>query len=346
MSVARLPMPLLLAALAGPVLAQQPTRPLAAACPNLTAGEVAAIESYRGNFPEHAIYARTYCVSIEEAARRIAISTNDSMGALTATLQEKEAATFAGLWVEHQPEYRVMVAFTRDAAATLAKYTRDPLFKPVDRPRATLAQLHATQERLVKEFTKRRISAMLSSLKDKGTVEVRLSQESGPIRAAAARGEFPLPDYVVLIEPDPFPFPAPPPPEAGDKRVKSFPQVPYRTDMLPSTLMGVPDVPAKLKLVDGCLKLETEKETLTALWQAPDALDLSDPTRVTVLNRLTGTRVAAGEEIVLMGLQPGEDRVPEQVVGAKGCPGPYRVVRGYLSRSTWEERQREQEERN
>lgn len=350
----------ILSAASGPSSAQ-PTRSLAESCPNLTKAEIAAIENYKGEFGENALYARTYCVSVEEAERRMAIQLRDavgpktepgrpptppqdSIGAVNAALQEREAATFAGLWIQHQPEYRVVVAFTRDAAATLARYTKDPLFKPVNRPGPTLAELRATQDRLMREIIRRRIGAsMLGAREDKGILEVHLGQDAGPIRAAAARGEFELPDYVVLIEPNPLPIPAPPAPNAADKRVKSFPQLAKRTDMYPRTLVGVPDVPAKLKLVDGCLKLSTKDGTRTALWQASDALDLSDPSRVTVLDRLTGTRVAAGEEIVLMGLQPSEEGVvPEDIVGTEGCPGPYRVVRGYLPRATWEARQREE----
>lgn len=62
---------------------------------------------------------------------------------------------------------------------------------------------------------------------------------------------------------------------------------------------------SKLRLIGGCLKLETKDGIRTALWQASDALDLSDPTRVAVLDRLTGTRVTAGEEIVLTGPAAG-----------------------------------------
>src|SRR5690606_15957435 len=135
------------------------------------------------------------------------------------------------------------------------------------------------------------------------------------------------------VEPRPFPIAAPPQPKPGDQRVRSFPQFAFRTDMYPRTLVGVQDVPVRLVLDGGCLKLEfAQGKGITALWQAHDALDLSDPARVSVLDRFSGTRIAAGEDIVLMGLQPGEDRVPDDPVGTEGCPGPYHVVRGYVPR--------------
>lgn len=349
----------LLAGLAAtPALPQDKERPLRETCPNLDAAQVSAIETYKGKFGENALYARAYCVPIQEAERRMEIQNRgaigpktepgrpprppeDSIGSLSGTLREKESGTFAGLWIQHRPDYRVVVAFTRNAAATLAKYTKDPLFKPLDRPGPTLVELRETQDRLIQEFTARGFRwSSAGASENKGIVEISVAQEAAPIRAAAARGEFSLPPWVVLVEPAPLPI-APPPAAPGDGRVKSFPQFAFRTDMYPRTLVGVPDVPATLRLVGGCLMIETGKETRTALWQASDALDLSDPRKVTVLSRLSGIRVAAGEEIVLMGLQPGEERVPKEIVGTEGCPGPYRVVRGYMTRAAWDAQRRE-----
>jgi hypothetical protein len=350
---------LLSATVAVPALAQETERSLAEACPKLSAEEIGRIENYKGEFAENAHYARAYCVSIEEAERRMGIQNRgaigpkmepgrpppppgDSIGALNAALQQKEAGTFAGLWIQHQPDYRVVVAFTRNAAATLAEYTKDPLFKPLDRPGPTLVELRAMQDRLIREFNERGFRWSGAGASERtGFVEITLGQDAAPIRAAAARGEFPLPPWVVLVEPRPLPVPAPPPPPAGDARVRSFPKLPFRTDMDMRTLVGVPDVPATLRLVDGCLKLDTGSETRTALWQASDALDLSDPAKVSVVDRLTGTRIFAGDDIALMGLQPGEERVPERIVGAEGCPGPYRVIRGFQPRAAWEDQQRE-----
>ncbi len=350
---------LFLGVTAAPAVAQAAEPSLAEACPKLTPREIAGIENYKGEFAENALYARAYCVSVEEAERRMAIQLRgsigpktepvptprppeDSIGALNAALQEKEAGTFAGLWIQHRPDYRVVAAFTRNAAATLAKYTKDPLFKPLNRPGPTFAELRATQDRLVGEFTKRGYRwAGAGARENEGVVRIELAQEAAPIRAAAARGEFALPAWVLLIEPRPLPIPAPPPPAPGDVRIKSFPQLAFRTDMYIRTLVGVPDVPATLRLVGGCLVLQTETDTRTALWQASDALDLSDPARVTVLDRLSGTRVAAGDDIVLSGLQPSEEQVPKDIVGTEGCPGPYRVVRGFGPRAAWEAQRRE-----
>lgn len=347
-------------ALSSPAFAQE-QKPLTETCPNLTAEEIEAIENYNGEFSENAWYARAYCVSVEEAERRMEIQNRGAIGprtepgpppdtapdvdpgSLQVLLHEKEPDTFAGLWIQHQPTYGVAVAFTRDAAATLAKYTSDPIYIPVERPGPTLIELRTTQHRMVELLQQMGINWYgAGSDITKGTVEIELGQSADPIREAAARGEFDLPDYVVFKEPAPFPLPAPPIP-AGDTRVKSFPQFANRTDGGISTLVGVPDVPARLALRDRCLWLYPEgEEPKIAVWEQHEALDLTGPDRVAVMNRFSGAKVYADSDVVLMGLQPNEVEQPKNIVGNEGCPGPYRVVRGIVPRQVWDQKQREE----
>ncbi len=353
---------LVLLATAGPAFGAQDRPSLAQACPELTPAQVAAIENYKGQFSENAHYARAYCVPIKEAERRMAIQlrdaigpktepgpppapAQDSIGAVAQAVSENEAATFAGLWIEHRPRYRVVVAFTRDAAKTLAKYTRDPLFEPLERPGPTLAQLAETQERLTRIFTERGYRwASAGRMEQHGKVVFELAQEAGPIRAAAARGEFHLPPWIELKEPQPFPIAAPPPPRGGDNRLKAFPQLKHRTDMYMSTLVGVPPTPATLELRNGCLVLTTATDSRVALWGAEVAVDLSDPDRISVLDRRSGVRIRVGERVSLRGLQPGVEEArnqAEKVGESPACPGPYRVVDGFESQAVHDAQKRE-----
>ena len=349
----------LLLGLAAPAMAQD-ERPLSETCPDLTAEEIAGIENYQGEFAENALYARAYCVSVEEAERRMEIQLRGAIGprdepgpreqgppdadpgSLQVLLQQREPDTFAGLWIQHEPTYGVAVAFTRDAAATLAKYTDDPIYFPVDRPGPTVIELRDTQDRLVADLIRLGFDWHgAGSNVTTGTVEVDLAQSAEPIRAAAARGELDLPDYVVLKEPPPFPITAPPIPE-GDTRVTAFPQFGYRTDGGMRTLVGVPDVPAMLELRGGCLwVLPDGEEPQVALWERHEALDLTDPDRVAVMNLFSGAKVYAGTRVVLAGLQPNEETPPDDIVGNAGCPGPYRVVRGIQPYEQWAAARRE-----
>ena len=343
--------------------AAPPVAPLAETCPNLTAQEIADIENYKGEFIENAYYARAYCVSVAEAERRMEIQLRGAvgprtepgpaplpsapdadLGTLQAALRTKEADTFAGLWIQHQPTYGVAVAFTRDAAATLARYTTDPLYIPITRPGPSLVELHDTQRKLVEQLSAMNVSWFgIGSREQDGTVNVSLGQSADPIRAAAQRGEIDLPDYVVFDEPDPFPIAEPPRP-AGDTRITAFPRFSHRTDGMPRTLVGVPDVSARLYVENGCLWLHPDgEEPRIAVWERSMAIDLTDPARVAIISLFDGARIYADSDVVLMGLQPGEQNPPAQLTDTQGCPGPYRVVRGIVPRAQWDAQQREGE---
>lgn len=90
-------------------------------------------------------YAQTYGVSVDEAARRLARQAD--IGALEQRMQTERPDTFAGLYIEHRPAYRVVVRFTGDAQAQLAAYTGDPLYVAQTAPRS-LQVLRGTQDLL------------------------------------------------------------------------------------------------------------------------------------------------------------------------------------------------------
>ena len=69
------------------------------------------IERVSGN-PDAIEYAVEYRVTPQEANRRLDLQ--DEIGALDAALEKNEALTFAGLWIEHEPRLRIVVAFTTD----------------------------------------------------------------------------------------------------------------------------------------------------------------------------------------------------------------------------------------
>ncbi len=66
------------------------------------------------------IYAKNNGVSLEESIYRFHIQ--DIAGELDAKLSENEAETFAGLWVEHFPEFKVVVLFTENGEKIIEPY--------------------------------------------------------------------------------------------------------------------------------------------------------------------------------------------------------------------------------
>ncbi len=67
-------------------------------------------------------YALNNNVSTEEALRRFQLQ--DIAGKLDAELSKNETGTFAGLWVEHTPEFRLVVQFTRDGEEIIKPYMK------------------------------------------------------------------------------------------------------------------------------------------------------------------------------------------------------------------------------
>ncbi len=91
-------------------------------------------EKYRDD-PEKfdaAVYALHEGVTVEEAVRRFELS-NDA-GSLKAVIVENEE-TYAGSWIQHQPEYKFVFAFTENGEEIIRKYVKE------DSPLAGLIEL-------------------------------------------------------------------------------------------------------------------------------------------------------------------------------------------------------------
>lgn len=86
-------------------------------------------------------YARTYRVSVDEAEWRL--SKLRYIGEMGNRIETASPGTFAGIWIEHTPAFRVVVRFVGDPKAQLAKYTQDPLFVPETAPRSLEVQIAA-----------------------------------------------------------------------------------------------------------------------------------------------------------------------------------------------------------
>lgn len=100
----------------------QPDRPLPTLINTLMPEEVP-----EGVSPDRARDARMYAaqhnVELSEAITRLLLQ--DSVEELEADLFYNEPDTFGGLWIQHEPEYRVVVTFTKDGKRTIAEYVKD-----------------------------------------------------------------------------------------------------------------------------------------------------------------------------------------------------------------------------
>ncbi|MBN2239721.1 MAG: hypothetical protein JW712_08100 [Dehalococcoidales bacterium] len=110
-----------------------------------------------------AIYAKHMGISQEEAEYRFEIQ--DRAGPFGAELEANEKETLAGFWIQHEPEYGLVAAFTRDGEETLEKYREKypdlVEITEVQSMQYTLQQLLYAQEKTNREL--RAVELNLSS---------------------------------------------------------------------------------------------------------------------------------------------------------------------------------------
>ena len=91
-------------------------------------------------------YAEDIGVDLDEAVRRLGLQ--GAIGKLGAAVSENEQATYGGRWIQHEPEFRAVFAFTRDGEETIRPYVHGTILADmveVRRVEATLAELKAAQ---------------------------------------------------------------------------------------------------------------------------------------------------------------------------------------------------------
>ena len=84
-----------------------------------------------------------------EQVRRRRLTLQGSVGSLEGALVDNESDTFGGLWIQHEPEFRIVARFTQDGESTVRPYvTGEALSGLVDVRAAdsTLKELEAAQD--------------------------------------------------------------------------------------------------------------------------------------------------------------------------------------------------------
>jgi hypothetical protein len=153
-------------------------------------------------------YAKDENITTEEAARRLGLQRcyADDLADLERALRNKEADTFAGLWIQNQPEYRFVVLFTRDGEQTIRPYLEDESeqFRRLVEVRsgadATLKELHAALDeanRLVDRLDVRTEGTGTNIQKNRAEIYVtNKARFEAALREAGAR----LPEHVAVVE--------------------------------------------------------------------------------------------------------------------------------------------------
>ena len=100
-------------------------------------------------------YAKQYGITLDEAIVRFQIM--QVVSELTAALKANEAKSFGGLWIEHEPEFRVVVLFTHKGKQTVRPYIKGKLYEDVievREARYTLAELEAIYAQTARDLEK------------------------------------------------------------------------------------------------------------------------------------------------------------------------------------------------
>lgn len=156
-----------------------------------------------------ATYAQLFDVDQEEALRRLQLQ--NEVGLLDAELSDEEAEDFAGLWIEHEPTFRVVTRFRAPGAAEERLQERlqgsELAFivevRPAQRSLAALEHQFAAARHVVEQLGFRADTAIDVF---ENRVVVRTPDARG-LETALAAGAVQLPAGVVIVEVEELPRP-------------------------------------------------------------------------------------------------------------------------------------------
>ena len=127
------------------------------------------------DMPEVKLYAERFNVSLSEATRRLNLQ--DSVDDYYEQLEEKHAETFAGLYFEHEPNYRIVVQFVNGIPPDVTRDVPDSARKDLEHRevRFSLAELEAVQEEVMEILADRGLNFPSSISLSKDIVEIYAS---------------------------------------------------------------------------------------------------------------------------------------------------------------------------
>lgn len=240
------------------------------------------------------LFAEQTGIELSEALSQL--QSQDEVGTLQVKLAEEHSETFAGLWTEHEPTYRIIVAFTRDGEETIQPYIENsPLADKVEVRSAEMSyveleNLHNQTIGLTNELG----LPVSSSINIQENIVELYVTDQVRFDAALAQANATLPKNVVVsavYEPvgESPPFDVTPEPSIF------MPQLQVRsTAFMEALLVG------ELVVQDGCLVVQSGEESMMVIWQADYYLNNRDGT-IEILNETGEVMAQVGETIEMGG---------------------------------------------
>ncbi len=263
-------------------------------------------------------------IPVAEALRRVKYQ--DDIGNLQAALTANEPETFAGLWIEHQPEYRIVVQFTRDGEQTIRPYLEGKPWADrveVRAAEATLASLEAALAETMQVLQALDLNVIAALNVQENRVEVIVIDRAW-FEAELDKAGVQLPEHVELViseayrgqEIDVCATPAVP--------GVAFPrQAPLVAVVMEAQLIG------DLLLVDGCLRVKDiySGGSILPIWPPEFTLGAEND-QLQVLDGDGQVVARVGEEVYMGGGEVSSPSLPECVRQElpASCTGPYWIV--------------------
>jgi len=145
-------------------------------------------------------YSKYYGVSFEETLYRFHIQ--DIAGELDAKLSENEANTFAGLWIEHTPKFKIVILFTQGGGENIDAYLTEELASLINvRPaKMSLIELQNAQKEAVASLWNIKILAGSEINVYENTIKVFIEEaDKTRLDIALRHKSLIIPDYIKII---------------------------------------------------------------------------------------------------------------------------------------------------
>jgi hypothetical protein len=270
-------------------------------------------------------YAKQFGVTEQEALQRVEYQ--DEIGNLNAALTANEADTFGGLWIENEPDYRIVVLFTRRGERTIRPYLAGKPYAhlvEVRQARYTLAELEMIYAQATRDLAKLDFSANVLLDVSANRVEVTVGDREW-FESELRRAGVQLPDGVELkvveggsTARDKDLLLTPPVPGIAFPRQK--PTEGFRIAM-EAALAGT------LRLEEGCLCVRSlhEGRSMLPIWPPEFTLRVEGD-QVLVIDGEGQVAARAGEEVYMGGgsVPVTDEWVLQQI--PPSCHGEYWIV--------------------
>ncbi len=148
------------------------------------------------------VYASDQGITLDEAVYRLEIQ--DTIGEFIAEITANEPDTFAGAWIQHKPNYSIIVQFTHDGEKVIEPYFSNELYADlkdlveVRSAKITLQELEATQLSIVLAARDLGIPFEADINVFENQVKFYVTDPLG-FQMALEAADMAIPDYVILI---------------------------------------------------------------------------------------------------------------------------------------------------